>query len=89
MGTVNHFGLGKKECESKGKSCRYTKKRGKRREAREEHELRYQPDASVVPTPFRLVRVLTPLSRLGNFLKAFLVSVCTAFGVFIRTKLVS
>ena len=43
----------------------------------------------MVPTPFRLVRVLTPCSRLGNFLKAFLLSVCTAFGVLIRTRLVS
>ena len=47
------------------------------------------PDASVVPTPFRLVRVPTACSRLGSFLKAFLLSVCTAFGVLIRTKLVS
>ena len=36
-----------------------------------------------------MVRVLTPCSRLGNFLKAFLLSVCTAFGVLIRTRLVS
>ncbi len=48
-----------------------------------------KPEARVVPTPLRLVRAATAESRAGNFLKAFLVSVWTALGVLIRTKLVS
>lgn len=47
------------------------------------------PDAKVVPTPFKLHRVETACSRWGNFLKAFLLSVCTALGVLILTRLVS
>ena len=48
------------------------------------------PDAKVVPTPLRLVSVAVACSReWGNFRKALRVSVCTAFGVLIRTKLVS
>ena len=48
-----------------------------------------QPEARVVPTPLRLVRVATALSRFGSFLNAFLDSVCTARGVFMRTKFVN
>jgi hypothetical protein len=47
------------------------------------------PEARVVPTPFRLVRDATACSRFGSFLNAFLLSVMTAFGELIRTKLVN
>ena len=43
----------------------------------------------VVPTPMRLVSVDAAGSRWGSFLKAFLVSVCTALGVLMRTRLLS
>jgi hypothetical protein len=49
----------------------------------------HQPDASVVPTPLRLVNVAMACSTLGNFLNAFLLSDCTALGVLMRTKLVN
>ena len=48
-----------------------------------------QPDARVVPTPFKLVKDTKALSKLGSLRKAFRVSVCTAFGVLIRTRLVN
>ena len=48
-----------------------------------------QPDARVVPTPFKLQRVEHAPSRCGSFLNAFLDSVCTARGVLMRTKLVN
>ena len=48
-----------------------------------------QPEASVVPTPLRLVRVAMACSTLGSFRKAFLLSDCTALGVLIRTKFVN
>lgn len=47
------------------------------------------PEANVVPTPFRLDRLAMACSIFGSFRKAFLVSVWTAFGVLIRTRLVS
>ena len=48
-----------------------------------------KPEAKVVPTPLRLVRVEIACSTLGNFRKALRVSVCTAFGVLMRTRLVN
>jgi hypothetical protein len=48
-----------------------------------------QPEAKVVPTPLRLVRVAMACSTFGSFLKAFLLSDCTALGVLILTKLVN
>ena len=47
------------------------------------------PEARVIPTPFRLVRVEAAGSSCGSFRKAFLLSVCTALGVLILTRLVS
>jgi len=52
-------------------------------------KIRSIPDASVVPTPFKLVSVAAACSTLGSFLNAFLLSVCTALGVLMRTKLVN
>ena len=48
-----------------------------------------QPEASVHPTPLSPHKVVMAASRLGSFLNAFLLSVCTARGVLIRTRLVS
>ena len=48
-----------------------------------------QPDARVVPTPFKLVKDAKALSKLGSLRKAFRLSVCTAFGVLMRTRLVN
>ena len=48
-----------------------------------------QPDARVVPTPFKFVKVAMALSKLGSLRKAFRLTVCTAFGVLIRTRLVN
>ena len=48
-----------------------------------------KPEAKVVPTPLRLVRVEIACSTLGNLRKALRVSVCTAFGVLMRTRLVN
>ena len=42
-----------------------------------------------MPTPLRLVRVEIACSTLGNLRKALRVSVCTAFGVLMRTRLVN
>lgn len=43
----------------------------------------------MVPTPLRLVKVEMACSTLGNFRKALRLSVWTAFGVLMRTRLVS
>lgn len=48
-----------------------------------------KPEAKVVPTPFKLVKVEMACSTLGNLRKALRLSVCTAFGVLILTKFVS
>ena len=48
-----------------------------------------KPEAKVVPTPLRLVKVEIACSRLGNLRKALRVSVCTALGVLMRTRLVN
>ena len=48
-----------------------------------------QPEASVHPTPLSPHKVVIAASRFGSFRKAFLLSVCTARGVLIRTRLVS
>ena len=48
-----------------------------------------KPEAKVVPTPLRLVKVEMACSTLGSLRKALRLSVCTAFGVLIRTKFVN
>ena len=46
------------------------------------------PVAMVVPTPFKLLRLFKADSRLGNLRRAFRVSVATALGVLIITRLI-
>jgi len=48
--------------------------------------IRYQPEAIVVPTPFKLLSAVIASPKFGNFLKAFLVSAITARGVFTFIK---